>query len=128
MMKKVINTELAPKAIGPYSQGIMIGDLAFLSGQIPVDPATGELATGDDPVVAQANQSLKNVQSILESQGMSFDNVIKTTVFIANMDDFAKINQVYAQYFKEPYPARSCVQVAKLPKEALVEIEVIAKK
>ncbi|AAO34881.1 reactive intermediate/imine deaminase [Clostridium tetani] len=127
-MKKVINTELAPKAIGPYSQGIMIGDLAFLSGQIPVDPATGELATGDDPVVAQANQSLKNVQSILESQGMSFDNVIKTTVFIANMDDFAKINQVYAQYFKEPYPARSCVQVAKLPKEALVEIEVIAKK
>ncbi|BDR65836.1 reactive intermediate/imine deaminase [Clostridium tetani] len=127
-MKKVINTELAPKAIGPYSQGIMIGDLAFLSGQIPVDPATGELATGDDPVVAQANQSLKNVQSILESQGMSFDNVIKTTVFIANMDDFAKINEVYAQYFKEPYPARSCVQVAKLPKEALVEIEVIAKK
>ncbi|RXM77880.1 RidA family protein [Clostridium tetani] len=127
-MKKVINTELAPKAIGPYSQGIMIGDLAFLSGQIPVDPATGELATGDDPVVAQANQSLKNVQSILESQGMSFDNVIKTTVFIANMDDFAKINEIYAQYFKEPYPARSCVQVAKLPKEALVEIEVIAKK
>nr|WP_274542236.1 RidA family protein [Clostridium tetani] len=128
MMKKVINTELAPKAIGPYSQGIMIGDLAFLSGQIPVDPATGELAAGDDPVVTQANQSLKNVQSILESQGMSFDNVIKTTVFIANMDDFAKINEVYAQYFKEPYPARSCVQVAKLPKEALVEVEVIAKK
>ncbi|CDI48284.1 RidA family protein [Clostridium tetani] len=127
-MKKVINTELAPKAIGPYSQGIMIGDLAFLSGQIPVDPATGELAAGDDPVVTQANQSLKNVQSILESQGMSFDNVIKTTVFIANMDDFAKINEVYAQYFKEPYPARSCVQVAKLPKEALVEVEVIAKK
>ncbi|MBV1821983.1 RidA family protein, partial [Bacteroidales bacterium MSK.15.36] len=108
-MKKVINTELAPKAIGPYSQGIMVGDLAFLSGQIPVDPATGELATGDEPVVAQAHQSLKNIKSILESQGMSFDNVIKTTVFIDNMDDFAKVNEVYAQYFKEPYPARSCV-------------------
>ncbi|MBE6065969.1 RidA family protein [Clostridium cochlearium] len=127
-MKKVINTELAPKAIGPYSQGIMVGDLAFLSGQIPVDPATGELATGDEPVVAQAHQSLKNIKSILESQGMSFDNVIKTTVFIDNMDDFAKVNEVYAQYFKEPYPARSCVEVAKLPKGALVEIEVIAKK
>ncbi|MCG4580274.1 RidA family protein [Clostridium cochlearium] len=127
-MKKVINTELAPKAIGPYSQGIMVGDLAFLSGQIPVDPATGELATGDEPVVAQAHQSLKNIKSILESQGMSFDNVIKTTVFIDSMDDFAKVNEVYAQYFKEPYPARSCVEVAKLPKGALVEIEVIAKK
>ena len=127
-MKKVINTELARKAMGPYSQGIMVGDLAFLSGQIPVDPATGELATGDEPVVAQAHQSLKNIKSILESQGMSFDNVIKTTVFIDNMDDFAKVNEVYAQYFKEPYPARSCVEVAKLPKGALVEIEVIAKK
>lgn len=127
-MKKVINTDLAPKAIGPYSQGIIIGDLAFLSGQIPVDPATGEFATGEDPVVAQTNQSLKNVKSILESQGMSLDNVIKTTVFIDNMDDFAKVNEVYAQYFKEPYPARSCVEVGKLPKGALVEIEVIARK
>lgn len=127
-MKKVINTELAPKAIGPYSQGIMIGDLAFTSGQIPVDPATGELATGKEAIVAQTNQSLKNVKSILESQGMSLDNVIKTTVFITNMDDFGKVNEVYAQYFKEPYPARSCVQVGKLPKQAQVEVEVIAKK
>lgn len=127
-MKKVINTELAPKAIGPYSQGIMVGDLVFLSGQMPVDPATGELVTGDVPVVAQAHQALKNIKCILESQDMSFDNVIKTTVFIDNMDDFAKVNEVYAQYFKEPYPARSCVEVAKLPKGALVEIEVIAKK
>ncbi|NSJ92768.1 RidA family protein, partial [Coprococcus sp. MSK.21.13] len=108
-MKKLINTESAPKAIGPYSQGIMVGDLVFLSGQMPVDPATGELVTGDVPVVAQAHQSLKNIKCILESQDMSFDNVIKTTVFIDNMDDFAKVNEVYAQYFKEPYPARSCV-------------------
>ncbi|MCG4572472.1 RidA family protein [Clostridium cochlearium] len=127
-MKKLINTESAPKAIGPYSQGIMVGDLVFLSGQMPVDPATGELVTGDVPVVAQAHQALKNIKCILESQDMSFDNVIKTTVFIDNMDDFAKVNEVYAQYFKEPYPARSCVEVAKLPKGALVEIEVIAKK
>ncbi|MBU5486222.1 RidA family protein [Clostridium sp. MSJ-11] len=127
-MKKVISTELAPKAIGPYSQGIEFGNLVFLSGQIPVDPATGEIVTGDDPVVAQTHQSMKNIKSILESQGLSFNNVIKSTVFIADMNDFPKVNEVYAQYFEETYPSRSCVQVAKLPKEALVEIEVIAHK
>jgi 2-iminobutanoate/2-iminopropanoate deaminase len=127
-MKKVISTDLAPKAIGPYSQGIIVGDLVFLSGQIPVDPDTGEIVTGEDPIVAQTHQSMKNVKSILESQGLNFNNVIKSTVFITNMDDFPKVNEVYAQYFGETYPARSCVQVAKLPKGALVEVEVIAHK
>ncbi|MBE6066273.1 MAG: RidA family protein [Clostridium lundense] len=127
-MKKIISTDLAPKAIGPYSQGIMVGDLVFLSGQIPVDPNTGEIVTGEDAIVAQTHQSMTNVKSILESQGLNFNNVIKSTVFITNMDDFPKVNEVYAQYFEEAYPARSCVQVAKLPKGALVEIEVIAHK
>lgn len=127
-MKKIISTDLAPKAIGPYSQGIMVGDLVFLSGQIPVDPNTGEIVTGEDAIVAQTHQSMTNVRSILESQGLNFNNVIKSTVFITNMDDFPKVNEVYAQYFEEAYPARSCVQVAKLPKGALVEIEVIAHK
>lgn len=127
-MKKVISTDLAPKAIGPYSQGIMFGDLVFLSGQIPVDPSTGEIVTGDDPIVAQTHQSMTNIKNILESQGLNFNNVIKSTVFITDMNDFPKVNEAYAQYFKETYPARSCVQVAKLPKGALVEIEVIAHK
>ncbi|KAJ49962.1 2-iminobutanoate/2-iminopropanoate deaminase [Clostridium tetanomorphum] len=127
-MKKIISTELAPKAIGPYSQGIAIGDLIFVSGQIPVDPKTGELVTGEDVIVAQTHQSLNNIKNILESQGMGFENVIKTTVFITDINDFNKVNSVYAEYFKEPYPARSCVQVAKLPKGALVEIEIIAHK
>lgn len=127
-MKRIISTDLAPKAIGPYSQGVMIGELIFLSGQIPVDPNTGEIVAGEDPIVAQTHQSMKNVKSILESQELNFNNVIKSTVFITNMDDFPKVNEVYAQYFGETYPARSCVQVAKLPKGALVEIEVIAHK
>lgn len=127
-MKKVISTDLAPKAIGPYSQGIMVGDLIFLSGQIPVDPATGEIVTGDDPIVAQTHQSMNNVKNILESQGLSFNNVIKSTVFITDMNDFPKVNEAYAQYFQGTYPARSCVQVGKLPKGALVEIEVVAHK
>lgn len=127
-MKKVISTDLAPKAIGPYSQGIMVGDLIFLSGQIPVDPNTGEIVTGEDAIIAQTHQSMKNVRSILEAQGLNFNNVIKSTVFITDMNDFPKVNEVYAQYFEETYPARSCVQVAKLPKGALVEIEVIAHK
>ncbi|WP_027623586.1 RidA family protein [Clostridium lundense] len=127
-MKKVISTDLAPKAIGPYSQGIMVGDLVFVSGQIPVNPQTGEIVTGEDTITLQTHQSLKNIKSILESQGLGFENVLKTTVFITSMDDFAKVNSVYAEYFKEPYPARSCVQIGKLPKGALVEIEVIAHK
>lgn len=127
-MKKVISTDLAPKAIGPYSQGIICGDLVFVSGQIPVNPQTGEIVTGEDTITLQTHQSLKNIKSILKSQELGFENVLKTTVFITSMDDFAKVNSVYAEYFKEPYPARSCVQIGKLPKGALVEIEVIAHK
>lgn len=124
-MKKVIVTDKAPGAIGPYSQGINVGDMFFFSGQIPVNPATGEMPEG---IEAQVTQSLDNVKALLESQGMDFSNVIKTTVFLADMNDFATMNGIYATYFVEPYPARSAVQVAKLPKGALVEIEVIAHK
>lgn len=125
MMKNVIKTDKAPGAIGPYSQGINIGDMYFFSGQIPLVPETGEMPEG---IEAQVHQALKNVQGLLESQGLSFANVIKTTVFLDNMDDFACVNEIYAKYFVEPYPARSAVEVAKLPKGALVEVEVIATK
>ena len=124
-MKKVIVTDKAPGAIGPYSQGINVGDMFFFSGQIPVNPLTGDMPEG---IEAQAKQSLDNVKALLESQGMDFSNVIKTTVFLADMNDFATMNGIYATYFVEPYPARSAVQVAKLPKGALIEIEVIAHK
>ena len=124
-MKKVVVTDKAPGAIGPYSQGINVGDMFFFSGQIPVNPVTGEMPEG---IEAQAKQSLDNVKALLESQGMDFSNVIKTTVFLADMNDFATMNGIYATYFVEPYPARSAVQVAKLPKGALIEIEVIAHK
>ncbi len=124
-MKKVVVTDKAPGAIGPYSQGINVGDMFFFSGQIPVNPLTGDMPEG---IEAQAKQSLDNVKALLESQGMDFSNVIKTTVFLADMNDFATMNGIYATYFVEPYPARSAVQVAKLPKGALIEIEVIAHK
>lgn len=124
-MKKVVVTDKAPGAIGPYSQGINVGDMFFFSGQIPVNPLTGEMPEG---IEAQAKQSLDNVKALLESQGMDFSNVIKTTVFLADMNDFATMNGIYATYFVEPYPARSAVQVAKLPKGALIEVEVIAHK
>lgn len=122
MMKQVATKE-APAAIGPYSQGIVVGDMVFTSGQIPINPATGEIPTG---VQAQAQQALKNVAKVLEAAGTSMEKVIKTTVFIQNMDDFAAINEIYATFFKEPYPARSCVEVAKLPKGVLLEIEAVA--
>lgn len=124
-MKKEIVTDNAPKAIGPYSQGIMYGDLIFASGQIPVNPASGEIASG---IKEQTKQVLENVSAILKSAGSSIENVIKTTVFIKNMNDFADMNGVYETYFKKPYPARSTVEVARLPKDVLVEIEVIAHK
>lgn len=127
-MKKVISTDTAPKAIGPYSQAIQCGDLLFISGQIPVDPATGEIVTGDDVITAQAHQSMKNIKSILKTVDMDFDNVVKTTVFLTDMNDFGKVNDVYKEYFGETFPARSCVQIGKLPKDSLVEIEVIAHK
>ena len=122
---KTVSTNKAPAAIGPYSQAQIVGDLVFCSGQIPVIPETGALAQGLD---AQANQVFKNIAALLTAAGSDISKVVKTTVFIKNMDDFAAINAIYAQYFTEPYPARSCVEVAALPKGGLVEIEVIAKK
>lgn len=124
-MHKVVKTEKAPGAIGPYSQGIDIGDLIFFSGQIPLVPETGAMPEG---IEAQAHQAFQNVQGLLESQGLTFAHVIKTTVFLDNMDDFGTVNGIYAEYFVEPYPARSAVEVAKLPRGALLEVEVIAKK
>jgi 2-iminobutanoate/2-iminopropanoate deaminase len=123
MEKIIINTKNAPKAIGPYSQAIIVGNLLFTSGQIPIDPVTGKIV--DDNVKNATNQCLKNIGEILVEAKSSFDKVIKTTVFIKNMKDFSDVNEVYASYFKDKEPARSCVEV-KLPKDALVEIEVIA--
>lgn len=123
-MKEAIFTESAPAAIGPYSQAVRAAGLVFVSGQLPVDPATGEFA--GDTVSEQTRQSLKNVRAILEQAGANMSNVLKTTVFLDSMEDFAAMNEVYAEFFEEPYPARAAVEVAKLPKGALVEIEVIA--
>jgi len=120
---KTVSTNLAPAAIGPYSQAQICGGLVFCSGQIPVIPETGALAEG---LEAQANQVFKNVAALLKAAGTDLSKVIKTTVFIKNMDDFAAINAIYAQYFTEPYPARSCVEVARLPKDVLLECEAIA--
>jgi len=123
MEKIIINTKNAPKAIGPYSQAIIVGNLIYTSGQIPIDPMTGELV--NDNVKNATNQCLKNIGEILAEAKSSFDKVIKTTVFVKDMKDFTDVNEVYASYFKDKEPARSCVEV-KLPKDALVEIEVIA--
>lgn len=125
-MKKVISTKQAPAAIGPYSQAIQVGNLVYTSGQIPINPATGVLVEGS--IKEQTRQSLTNVKAILEEAGLSMANVVKTTVFLADMADFAAMNDVYSEFFAEPYPARSAVAVKTLPKGALVEIEVIAEK
>ncbi|EHM09704.1 endoribonuclease L-PSP, putative [Thermanaerovibrio velox DSM 12556] len=125
-MKKIINTDKAPGAIGPYSQGVCAGPFFFFSGQIPLDPATGQMVGSD--AASQAERVLENVKALLESQGLSFKDVVKTTVFITDMANFAAVNEVYSRYFTEDYPARSCVAVAALPKGALVEIEVVAYK
>ena len=145
-MKQVSNTQAAPAAIGPYSQAIQVGNLVYTSGQIPIDPATGSVVEGG--IKEQTRQSLSNVQAILREAGLSMSNVVKTTVFMADMNDFAAMNEVYAEFFAEqsgkadhfakqsgkadhfaePYPARSAVAVKTLPKGALVEIEVIAAK
>ena len=122
-MKKVISTNAAPGAIGPYSQAIDTGSMLFASGQIPINPATGEIPEG---IKAQAAQSLANVKAILAAAGLTTANVVKTTVFLADMNDFAAMNEVYAAVFEAPYPARSAVAVRTLPKGVLVEIEVIA--
>ena len=123
-MKKVISTKAAPAAIGPYSQAIQVANLVYTSGQLPIDPATGSFPEGG--IKEQTRQSLLNVKAILTSAGTTMDNVIKTTVFLADMNDFAEMNSVYEEFFKAPYPARSAVAVKTLPKGALVEIEVIA--
>ncbi|MBR6755389.1 MAG: RidA family protein [Peptococcaceae bacterium] len=125
-MKQVIHTNEAPQAIGPYSQAIMAGNMLFISGQIPVVPATGEIVSAD--VEEQTKQCLENLKAVLAAAEMTLDNVVKTSVFIKNMDDFGKINGVYAQYFQENCPARACVEVARLPKDVQVEIEAIAVK
>ena len=121
---KVISTKKAPAAIGPYSQAIQVGNLLYTSGQIPIDPATGVFVEGG--IKEQTRQSLKNVKAVLEEAGLEMGNVVKTTVFMADMNDFADMNSVYAEFFTEPYPARSAVAVKTLPKGALVEIEVVA--
>ena len=121
---KVISTKKAPAAIGPYSQAIQVGNLVYTSGQIPIDPSTGAFVEGG--IKEQIRQSLTNVKAILEEAGLSMSNVVKTTVFMADMGDFADMNAVYAEFFTEPYPARSAVAVKTLPKGALVEIEVVA--
>lgn len=120
---KPVSTDKAPAAIGPYSQAQIVGNLVFASGQIPVDPVTGSIPSG---VEAQAHQAFKNVAALLAAAGSDISKVVKTTVFIKDMNDFAAINAVYAQYFTEPYPARSCVEVARLPKDVLLECEAIA--
>lgn len=121
-----IYTKKAPDAIGPYSQAIEVDGFVYTSGQIPVNPETGELITGD--IKKATHQSIKNVQAILEECGLTLNDVVKSMIFITNMDDFGVINEVYGEYFNEHKPARSCVQVAKLPKGAEIEIEVVAKK
>ncbi len=123
-MKKVISTSQAPAAVGPYSQAIASGTLLFCAGQIPLDPATGQLVGTD--VAAQTTRVMKNIKAVLAANEMEFGHVVKTTVFMTDLGDFTAMNTVYAQYFAEPYPARSTVQVSALPRGAQVEIEVIA--
>lgn len=123
-MKEVIATKNAPQAIGPYSQATLFGGYLFTSGQIAIDPRTGEVVAGG--IEAQSVQVMENLKQVLQAGGMSFDDVVKTTVFITNMDNFAAVNEVYGRYFTGKLPARSCVGVANLPKGVLVEIEVIA--
>jgi 2-iminobutanoate/2-iminopropanoate deaminase len=123
-MKQEVKTDKAPKAIGPYSQGVRAGDLIFVSGQIPIDPATGELVTG--PIEDQTRRVLQNVGAVLAAAGRSLADVVKATVFLQDMNDFARMNAVYGEFFAVPYPARAAVQVARLPRDVKVEVEVIA--
>jgi 2-iminobutanoate/2-iminopropanoate deaminase len=123
-MKQAISSPGAPKAIGPYSQAVRAGQLLFVSGQVPLDPATGQMVEGD--IAAQTRRVFDNLAAVLKAGGRSFADVVRTTVFLADMNDFAAVNEVYGTYFTEPYPARATVQVARLPKDARVEIDVIA--
>ena len=123
-MKQAISSPGAPKAIGPYSQAVRAGQLLFLSGQVALDPATGQMIEGG--ITEQTRRVFENLGAVLAAGGRSFADVVRTTVFLADMNDFAAMNEVYGQYFKEPYPARATVQVARLPKDARVEIDLIA--
>lgn len=123
MSKTVINTDKAPAAIGPYSQGVVTGNLLFTSGQLPIDPATGKIPEGE--IETRAHIVFKNLSAIAEKAGTSLDKAVKTTVFLADIADFAKVNDVYAQYFNDPFPARSAFQVAALPLGADIEVEAI---
>ncbi|NHA59397.1 RidA family protein [Helicobacter pylori] len=123
-MKEVIHSTLAPKAIGPYSQAIATNDLVFVSGQLGIDASTGEFKGAD--IHSQTTQSMENIKAILKEVGLGMDSVVKTTILLKNLDDFSVVNGIYGSYFTEPYPARATFQVAKLPKDALVEIEAIA--
>ncbi|MBP3876519.1 MAG: RidA family protein [Lachnospiraceae bacterium] len=124
MSKRAIHTEKAPAAIGPYSQAVKAGNTIYVSGQLPIDPATGDFAGID--IVSQTRQSLTNIQNILKEAGADMSNVVKTTVLLSDIGDFAAMNDIYAEFFQAPYPARAAFQVAALPKSALVEIEVVA--
>ena len=123
-MKKIITTTDAPAAVGPYSQAVAVGGLLFCAGQIPLDPVTGEIVPGD--VAAQTDRVCRNIAAVLAANGMTFSHVVKTTVFLTDMTDFGAMNAVYAKFFTEPFPARSTVAVAGLPRGAQVEIEVVA--
>ena len=121
-MKKIVSTDKAPAAIGPYSQAVKYNGLVFTSGVIPVDPASGIIPDG---IEAQAEQAFSNIKNLIEEAGSSMSDVIKTTVFINDMQDFGKVNEIYAKYFEHPYPARSCVEVSRLPKDVLIEVEAV---
>ena len=123
-MRQAVSSDAAPKAIGPYSQAIRAGSLVFVSGQIPLDPKTGAMVEGD--IVAQTHRVFANLGAILEAAGASFDNVVRTTVYLADMNDFGTVNEIYGTYFSSPAPARATVQAARLPKDARVEIDLIA--
>ena len=124
-MKVKIESGNAPKAIGPYSQAVLVDDTLYVSGNIPVNPATGDVADG---IVNQSKQVFENMKAVLNEAGMGFENVVKKTAFLTDLSNFATFNEIYASYFVAPYPARSCVEVSKLPKNVLVEVECIAKK
>ena len=123
-MRQAVSTPSAPQAIGPYSQGVRAGSLLFVSGQVPIDPATGNIIEGD--IAAQTHRVFQNIREILKAGGASFDHVVRTTVFLADMNDFTAMNEVYAAFFAEPFPARSTIQAARLPRDARIEIDAIA--
>lgn len=124
MEKEILINHNGPKAIGPYSPALKIGNLVFVSGQLPIDPVTGEIVKGE--IQAQARKSLENLKAVLESYSIALENVVKTTIFLKDMDNFSLVNKIYGEYFTDQFPTRSCVEVSRLPKDADIEIEAIA--